>query len=157
MTRAVVASVDVPRTAEGGDPAVALLGFDGTVHLAEPVDGSLEALTDLLSEAGGSGADVFVDLPLSGTVGPVDEALQRAGLPPRFWKEEALERGRTVSRGIAEALESAKGNVETVCSNRQRLGSLCKNFAQGNREVGDGSSEGYGTSKTDRRDRGAGG
>ena len=95
MTRAVVASVDIPRTAEGGKPAVALLGFDGSVHLAEPEDGSLEALTDLLAAAGGSGAHILVDLPLSGTEGPVDRALERAGLPPRFWKEEALERGKT--------------------------------------------------------------
>jgi hypothetical protein len=106
MTRAVVASVDIPRTSEGGDiPAVALLGFDGGVHLAEPVDGTLEALTDLLSAAGGSGAHVLVNLPLSGTKGPVDAALERAGLPPRFWKEPLLERGRIVAEGIREAIE----------------------------------------------------
>jgi hypothetical protein len=109
MTRAVVASVDVPRTTEVGNiPAVALLGFDGGVHLAEPVDGSLEALTDLLAAAGGSGAHVLVDLPLSGTQGPVDEALQRAGLPPRFWKEPLLERGRIVAEGIRESVEGVK-------------------------------------------------
>jgi hypothetical protein len=106
MTRAVVASVDIPRTPEGGPlPAVALLGFDGSVQLAEPVDGSLEALTDLLAAAVGPGAHVLVDLPLSGTEGPVDLALERAGLPPRFWKPEALDRGRAVAEGILGALE----------------------------------------------------
>jgi hypothetical protein len=109
MTRAVVASVDIPRTVEGGDvPAVALLGFDGSVHLAQPVDGSLESLTDLLAAAVGSGADILVDLPLSGTEGPVDRALDRAGLPPRFWKAEALERGREVAAAIKESVEDVR-------------------------------------------------
>ena len=109
MTRAVVASVDIPRTdAGGGLPTVALLGFHGGLSLAQPVDASLAALTDLLLDSGISGGHVLVDLPLSGTEGPVDRALERAGLPPRFWKDGALERGRTFAEGITEAVDDVK-------------------------------------------------
>jgi hypothetical protein len=38
----------------------------------------------------------------------VDEALRRAGLPPRYWKEDALERGRTVAEAIRSNLEDAR-------------------------------------------------
>jgi hypothetical protein len=109
MTRAVVASVDVPRTQVGGGiPTVALLGFHGSLHLARPVDGTLEALTDLLLASGIAGGHVLVDMPLSGTEGPVDQALDRAGLPPRFWREEALDKGRLLAEGIRSAIEDVE-------------------------------------------------
>jgi hypothetical protein len=109
MTRAVVASVDVPRTQAGeGIPTVALLGFHGGLHLARPVDGTLEALIDLLLASGISGGHVLVDMPLSGTQGPVDQALDRAGLPPRFWREEALDKGRTLAEGIQSSVDDVK-------------------------------------------------